>query len=130
MKEEYPSVIPDYNTKPAETGFLKKFIKAPVDIDGFYTPFWPLFIVFGAYTFLLLYEVSFLNTKNLMLLQQRSGMVDPTPKFKEQRDFINIMNKELQALAPTDPAAAAILRDFFPTNPADAGKAPADKPKN
>lgn len=130
MKEENPSVIPDYNTKPAETGFLKKFVKAPVDIDGFYTPFWPLLIVFGAYIFLLFYEVTFLNTKRLVLLQQRSQMVDPTAKFKEQREFINTMSKELQALAPTDTVAAAILRDFFPANPADAAKTPADKPKN
>ena len=128
MKEETPSAIPDYNTKAADTGFFSRF-KAPVDIDGFYTPFWPLLIIFASFIFLLLYEVTFLNTKRLILLQQRSQLFDPTARAKEQGEFIRKMGNELQALAPTDPLAAGIVKDFFP-KPTDAPKPAADKPKN
>ena len=44
------------------------FLKRPEDIEGFYTPFWPLLIVFLSFVWLLLHEITFLRKRSMSLL--------------------------------------------------------------
>ena len=101
-----------------------KLIKPPQDLEGFYTPFWPVLIVFIALIVLMVYEISVLRYRRLVLIEQNNHMAEYVNKAKVQNDFIEGLHKDLDSLATTDANAARIEKDFFPP---DTTTAPAPK---
>jgi hypothetical protein len=105
-----------YNTelRPRPRRKWFKFLKAPKDMEGFYTPFWPLLIVFMSFMVLLVYEISFLRSRSMSLHMQISHLTDGVQKANGQLVFIQGLHGDLATMAPSHPAAAQILREFFP----------------
>jgi hypothetical protein len=103
--------------------FLKLF-SSPKGPDGFYSAFLPLLIVFCAFIVLLLYEVSFLRYRTLILSKQNARLAEAVKKANGQTAFIEGLHKDLQTLAPAHPDAALILTEFFPGAPPNPGTSP------
>ena len=131
-------VASGYNTTPRPRSSRKKFrpFAAPKAPEGFYTPFWPLLVVFMAFMILLIYEISFLRSRAMSLRAQNSHLMEGVQKANAQMQFIQGLQGDLSSMAPSHPGAAAILKEFFPPDvavppadaaspkPADAGSAP------
>jgi hypothetical protein len=108
-----------YNT-PATARQRKKarFFNAPDSLEGYYSPFWPLLIIFFAFIVLLVYEIWFLRFRTVMLNTQITHLVGSLQKANAQTTFIEGVHKDLSALAPTHPDADQLLKEFFPAIPA------------
>ncbi len=129
MTTPLPEEVPGYNTTPRLRSKKKLwFLDAPTSLEGYYSPFWPLLIVFLAFIILLVYEISFFRYRTMVLRAQNLHLVDGVKKAKEQIAFIEGVHADLDSLAPGHPAAATLLKEFFPPVPA-APPAPDDLPK-
>jgi len=107
-----------YNTMTRPRGRKKmRMLSPPSELEGYYSAFWPLLIVFLAFIILLVYEVSFLRHRAFNLTTQNTRLADGVQKANTQMAFIQGLHGDLANLAPTHPAAAAILKAFFPAAP-------------
>ncbi|MCE0483529.1 MAG: hypothetical protein LV479_04740 [Methylacidiphilales bacterium] len=141
MNQPEPSGnLPDYNVarepRPRRRFKFNPF-RAPTDFSGYYSAFWPLLIVFLSFIILLLYEISVLRFREATLVQRTNHYNEMLDKQKWQADLIQGIHNDLKDLAPTDPAAAALLKDFFPdvpssdsamSNPASPAPSPTPSP--
>lgn len=121
-KNPLPDTAPGYNL-PVYRRRRKRFSKLfapPVGPEGFYSAFLPLLIVFCAFIILLLYEISFLRYRTLVLSKQNARLAEVVKKADAQAAFIEGLHKDLQTLAPAHPAAALMLTEFFPDIPPNA----------
>jgi len=108
--------------------FVKLF-STPKGPEGFYSAFLPLLIVFCSFIVLLLYGVSNLRYRTLVLSKQNARLAQAVKRADAQTAFIDGLHKDLQTLAPTHPAASLILREFFPDIPPNAGSSPNPPPQ-
>jgi hypothetical protein len=125
MKENTPENEPVYKRVSPPKPRFNPF-SDPIDLEFAYSPFWPLMIVFFALIVMFVYEISFLRVRRASLLDQNSKLNVLLERTKKQSEFAQGVHQDLQALAPTHPAAVAILKDFFPDAPAS--NSPAEVP--
>lgn len=122
MNQPDTKSVPDYNsglTARPRRRFKFNPLRPPTEANGYYSAFWPLLIVFLSFIMLLLYEVWVLRIRQTMLIQQTTHYANIVQKQKWQGELIEGLHSDLKGLAPTHPAAATMLKDFFPDAPAD-----------
>jgi hypothetical protein len=114
MKDPIPESALPYNTTPRPRP--KKWFGwlSPKDFEGFHMPFAPLLIVFLSFILSLVYEVSLLRHRTVELRIQNVRLGSGIQKANEQLAFIQGLHTDLQAMAPSHPAADALLKEFFP----------------
>ncbi len=118
MDPKNPTHLTDYNSQPAKPKYdFVKFLKEP---DGTYSYYWPLVIVFLAFIFLFVYEVSYLRYRKLIETEQLSHFTGLGKAVKDQTEFALGMQKDMEILAPTHPDVDAILKEYFPDSPVNA----------
>jgi len=102
----------NYNstTPQTEPRWFKFF---PEDFEGYCSPFLPLVIVFAAYIVLLIHEFSFLRERQMALVIQDDHLATEMQRAETQGKFIEGLHSDLMRLAPDDPAAGRVLKDFF-----------------
>lgn len=126
MSDPLPDKGSSYNTTPRERR-RKKFnpFAIPTEAEGFYSPFWPLLVVFLAFIILLVYEISFLRYRTMGLRTQYTRLAGAVQKANAQTEFIKGLHTDLETLAPGHPDVALLLKEFFPSDtsstPAAAG---------
>jgi len=125
MTAPLPQDAPGYNTTSRPRPRKSKFFAPPKDLEGFYSPFWPLVIVFISLMALLVYQISFLRHRAMVIDIQIKRLADPVQKANAQMVFIQDLRADLTALAPQHPSAAALVKEFFSTVPS----IPTDSPK-
>jgi hypothetical protein len=115
MKSPIPENALPYNTtpRPRPTKWLG-WLTAPKDFQGFYTPFWPLLIVFLSFIVSLVYEVSLLRYRTIELRTQNLHLTDEAKRADTQLTFTQGLHTDLQALEPSHPVADQLLKEFFP----------------
>ena len=128
-EKEKAAKVPSYN-RMAPPKRWRKYnpFAEPDSLEGYYSAFLPLLIVFLAFILLLVYEVWFLRYKALNLVQQNDRLVETLQKAKTQNDFVEGLHKDLQTLASTDPTAASLLKEYFPEPPPTTSDQPSKSP--
>jgi hypothetical protein len=130
--DQEPALNSGYNTNPRPRSRKKfKLFAAPKEPEGFYSPFWPLLVVFMAFVLMFLFEISTLRGRALMMHLQITHMQEALQKANAQTAFIQGLHADIAGLAPTHPIAAAILKEYFPPqtqSPVDPGDASKTSP--
>jgi hypothetical protein len=119
MTDPLPENAENYNIAARRRRRKKWFrlFTPPETLEGFYSPFLPLLILFLAFIVLLVYEISSLRYRKIALFKQNARLIQVMQKADEQTQYIEGLHKDLQTLAPAHPAAALLLREFFPDTP-------------
>jgi len=117
MTAPLPQDAPGYNTTSRPRPRKSKFFSPPKDLEGFYSPFWPLVIVFISIMTLMVYQISFLRHRAMVLDMQIKRLAGPVQKASAEMVFIQDLRADLTALAPQHPSAAVLVKEFFSTVP-------------
>jgi hypothetical protein len=64
-------------------------------------------------------DISGMNRRMAEMDRQNAPAVEKLERIPKQSEFIDSLRQNLVKLAPTDPAAAALLKQYFPSPPKD-----------
>jgi hypothetical protein len=87
--------------------------------------FLPILIILLTLNFSTLRDIVALNKRMTQINEENAPALDLLKKSAKQSDFVNGLRTGLINLAPNDPAAADILKQFFPPPPVDKSDASA-----
>jgi hypothetical protein len=115
MTDPLPENAENYNIAARRRRRKKwfRFFMPPETLEGLYSAFLPLLILFLAFIVLLVYEISSVRYRKIALFKQNAHLIQVMQKADEQTQYIEGLHKDLQTLAPADPAAALLLKEFF-----------------
>jgi hypothetical protein len=89
----------------------------PAKAPPVFSAFWPLVVILLTLDFMTARDSYMLHRRTVGLIRDNEQAEGPLKKMAEQNQFVDSFKSDLETLAPGDPAAARILRDFFPPPP-------------
>jgi hypothetical protein len=94
-----------------------------------YSSFWPILILLVVLIYSSVRDVITLNRHIVEINVDEASAMEMLKGQNRQTDFVEAMRANLQALSATDPAAAQICSEYYPSAPSQKSAAPVNSSK-